>query len=42
MDKQETTPGQVLGDEELEGLSGGQVAVQGGLYIDPPGICVGF
>ncbi|GII87370.1 hypothetical protein Ssi03_53600 [Sphaerisporangium siamense] len=40
MDQNETT-GQVLGDEELEQLSGGQkVEVSMGLYIDPPGICV--
>ncbi|MEU8267612.1 hypothetical protein AB0B89_10615 [Sphaerisporangium sp. NPDC049002] len=32
--------GQVLDDTELDKLSGGQVRVDVGIYIDPPGICV--
>ncbi len=32
--------GQVLDDAELDELSGGQVKVEVGIYIDPPGICV--
>ncbi|GAA3839621.1 hypothetical protein GCM10022226_72410 [Sphaerisporangium flaviroseum] len=34
------TIGQVLDDGELDQLSGGQVKVEVGIYIDPPGICV--
>ncbi|WP_405141219.1 hypothetical protein OG589_29905 [Sphaerisporangium sp. NBC_01403] len=32
--------GQVLDENELDKLSGGQVRVDVGIYIDPPGICV--